>query len=155
MIKIIRAGIDKAEFVIEYVNRLLEELGDEPQTSAEADIEKIVDAWRENENRFTVFIACDMNDQPAGVITLAECFAIYAGGNYGIINELYVSPEFRSREVGRRLLDTVKEYAVERGWKRIDVTAPSGERWIRTVKFYEREGFIFTGPKLKYYLKID
>jgi GNAT superfamily N-acetyltransferase len=59
-------------------------------------------------------------------------------------------PSHRSVGVGRLLLDAVKAYGRERGWSRIDVTAPESPRWDRTRRFYEREGFTFTGPKLKF-----
>jgi hypothetical protein len=39
--------------------------------------------------------------------------------------------------------------ARERGWRRLDVTAPPGDAWRRTVAFYEKNGFVFTGPKLR------
>jgi hypothetical protein len=29
------------------------------------------------------------------------------------------------------------------------VTAPPGDAWKRTVAFYEANGFVFTGPKLR------
>jgi hypothetical protein len=32
------------------------------------------------------------------------------------------------------------------------VTAPESARWSRSQGFYEREGFRFTGPKLKFLL---
>jgi hypothetical protein len=31
----------------------------------------------------------------------------------------------------------------------IEATAPPGARWDRSVAFYERNGFVFTGRKLK------
>lgn len=84
-----------------------------------------------------------------GILTLTESQAIYAGGFYGVIDEMYVDPEFRSKEIGKKLVQKSIEIAKERGWKRIDVTAPTdGNK--RTVRFYEKNGFVFTGPKLKY-----
>ena len=103
--------------------------------------------------RFTSFIARNDAGDTVGVLTLAECFAIYAGGRFGIINELYVSSGHRSEGVGERLVAAACEYGKTRDWRRIDVTAPAGERWQRTVAFYERLGFVFTGPKLKLILE--
>ncbi len=45
-----------------------------------------------------------------GVITLHECAAIYAGGIFGEISELYVKPEFSSLKVGELLLASAIEY---------------------------------------------
>jgi len=41
---------------------------------------------------------------------------------------MYVPPEFRSSGFGKKLIETIKEYAKSRGWVRIDVTAPPGEK---------------------------
>ena len=87
-----------------------------------------------------------------GVITISEAFAIYANGHYGVINEMFVLPEYRSRGVGALLLEAAKDLGRRRGWRRIDVTAPESERWHRTRHFYESQGFRYTGPKLKYVL---
>ena len=47
----------------------------------------------------------------------------------------------------------MKGLARESRWVRVDVTAPESPRWERTRRFYEREGFTFTGPKLKYLVR--
>ncbi|HZY98599.1 MAG TPA: GNAT family N-acetyltransferase [Candidatus Baltobacteraceae bacterium] len=78
-----------------------------------------------------------------------EVGAIYANGPYGIIPEMYVVPSGRSTGVGRRLIERAVEIGRERGWSRIDVTAPESPAWERTVRFYESCGFRFAGPKLK------
>lgn len=84
-----------------------------------------------------------------GVLTLTDHFAIYAGGRYGVIDELYVAPGHRSAGVGGMLLEAAKTLGREKAWRRLDVTAPAGEAWERTVRFYEARGFVFTGPKLR------
>lgn len=90
--------------------------------------------------------------QLCGVITLTESQAIYSGGIYGVIDEMYVLPSFRSQKIGSAVIAEVKKIAIRKNWKRIDVTAPTEEKWRRTVAFYESCGFVFTGPKLKYKL---
>jgi GNAT superfamily N-acetyltransferase len=88
------------------------------------------------------------NNEVAGIMTLVECFAVYANGYYGVINEMYVKPQFRSHGIGGLLVKSAKKWGIECSWRRIDVTAPESERWIRTQQFYEKQGFVFTGPKL-------
>lgn len=149
MITVERIGQEKANLIVEYVTRLLEELRDEP---FELHLEKIMADWNASGDRFIAFVALDGDGAVAGITTVVESFAIYANGNYGTINEMYVAPQHRSRQVGRMLIDAVKEYAGEKGWHRIDVTAPAGDAWKRTVSFYEKQGFVFTGPKLKFRL---
>jgi GNAT superfamily N-acetyltransferase len=84
-----------------------------------------------------------------GFMTLTECQAIYAGGRYGLLDEMYIKPEYRSKDIGAELVKEAKNIGLLRKWSRIDVTAPTEERWVRTVKFYEKCGFVFTGPKMK------
>jgi GNAT superfamily N-acetyltransferase len=152
MIKIEKAVVDSSSPVFDLVEKLLAELRDEGEDFSRLDRDRILAALNEAPQRFVAFMAYNENHQPIGIITLAEGFAFYAGGNFGIINELYITPDHRSQKVGQQLLNKVKEYGRRKGWQRIDVTAPPGDRWRRTVAFYEREGFTFTGPKLKFKL---
>lgn len=91
------------------------------------------------------------NDDAVGVVTVTESIALYAGGRIGVVNELYVVPPYRSEGVGKMLIDAVKQLAQERGWARIEVTTP-GEDYDKTLRFYEREGFMRIGPRFKYEL---
>jgi GNAT superfamily N-acetyltransferase len=152
VITIEEVGPDYSPKVFSLVSWLLDELKEDADEATGADTAKILADWRADENRVTVFIAFSESMEGLGIITLAENFAIYAGGKYGIINELYVEPNSRNRQVGKMLVETAKAFARTKGWKRLDVTAPPGERWQRTVNFYLREGFVHTGPKLKFML---
>jgi GNAT superfamily N-acetyltransferase len=84
-----------------------------------------------------------------GVITLNECAAIYAGGRFGEISELYVRARFRALGVGKRLLAAAVQFARQRGWSRLEVGAPEIPRWERAVTFYRQAGFAEVGPRLK------
>jgi GNAT superfamily N-acetyltransferase len=147
MITIEEIGLERADQIIDLVAKLLDEIS---EGSAELDRQKIIQDWTGNQDTFTAFVALDDSKTILGVITLVDSFAVYAGGRYGVINELYVLPEHRNQQVGRMLVETAKDYGRYQGWKRINVTAPLGEKWERTIKFYEREGFAHTGPKLKF-----
>jgi GNAT superfamily N-acetyltransferase len=144
--------IEEAPRVFDWVMRLLAELGEEGEELGALHTEKVLQAWREMANRFHVFVAQNAAGEICGILTLAEAFAIYANGNYGIINEMFVAPEYRSIGIGTMLVEAVKDFARQKKWARLDVTAPESERWERTRKFYEQQGFIFTGPKLKFLL---
>jgi GNAT superfamily N-acetyltransferase len=148
MIEIKRLTIDDSDTIIDLVGALLIELRDDWDGYKQPERNKILAEWKRHNDRFTVFAAYD-GTTPVGILTLAENFALYANGSYGIINELYIVPDHRSAGVGKMLIEAAKSYGRERRWKRIDVTAPPGEEWQRTVGFYEREGFVFTGPKLR------
>lgn len=86
---------------------------------------------------------------PVGLVLLNECAAIYAGGKFGEISELYVLPEYRSQGVAAQLLRAAETYAKEQGWKRLEVGAPAQPDWERTLAFYLREGFEEVGPRLR------
>jgi len=138
--------------VLRLVERLLAELADETDEFAGLDRERTLsDLERERQaNSFVALLARnDGGGAAIGVLTLTETFAIYAGGRYGVIDELYVEPAHRSAGIGRLLLEEAVAVARERGWRRLDVTAPPGAAWSRTVAFYEANGFVFTGPKLR------
>lgn len=152
-IRIDRLSIQEAYTVFDWILRLLKELGDEGDDLGTLNEKKVLKEWEQAGDRYQVFAAKTSDGRIVGVMTLMETFAVYANGNYGIINEMYTDPEFRSAGVGARLIDAAKQYGRERGWERIDVTAPESEGWKRTRRFYENQGFAFTGPKLKFVLK--
>lgn len=77
---------------------------------------------------------------------LNECAAIYVGGRFGEISELYVVPDARSENVGALLTDAAAAFGRERNWPFIEVGAPSVPAWQRTVDFYLKHGFEEIGP---------
>jgi len=149
MIQIGRVNADEASTVIDLIGKLFDEIRTEADTE-QIDRDRIIEQWNESEDKFIVYVAVNEENNPVGAITLNECFALFANGNYGIINELYVVPEERSHKIGHRLVEKAKEYGRRHDWHRIDVTAPPGEKWKRTLDFYKREGFHEAGPKLKF-----
>ena len=149
MISVIQADPAQIPAVLRLVGRLLVELADDPAEFAGWDASQVEPILRESGDRFAAFLAVGHDGEPVGVATLTEAVAAYAQGRYGIISELYVAPDYRSRGVGKLLLDAVAAFGRRRGWRRVDVTAPPEARWERTVEFYQQNGFVFTGPKLR------
>ncbi len=148
-IRIVRATAADRETVVALVERLLEELEDRPEEFAGLDRERVLREVEASGEAFTAFLARRPGGDAVGVVTVVETLAIYAGGRYGVIDEMYVAPECRGAGVGRLLIEAAKELGRQRGWVRLDVTAPPEKKWERTVKFYEKQGFVFTGPKLR------
>ncbi|MBC7777342.1 MAG: GNAT family N-acetyltransferase [Phycisphaerae bacterium] len=126
---------------------LFEEVGHTPTASEIAEIFLQIDS----DDFHSTLLALDDDDEAVGVLTIVESLALYAGGRIGVVNELYVVPDFRSEGVGKLLLDAAKELADSRGWVRLEVTTP-GEDYAKTLRFYEREGFMPIGPRYKYML---
>lgn len=100
-----------------------------------------------DQEKYFVFVARDDNRHEAGFIALYESYALYAEGSFGTLPELYVRAEYRSKSVGRRLLEQAKSFGRARGWKRLEVTTPPLPQFDRTLAFYEREGFAITGGR--------
>jgi GNAT superfamily N-acetyltransferase len=148
----VEAAAQDRDRVIDMVERLLSELEESPEEFQGIDRGKARRDLERAGGRFTAFLVLEAGGAAMGVTTVMETFAIYAGGNFGVIDEMYVDPAHRAGGVGTLLIDAVKDLARKKGWVRIDVTAPPGERWKRTVRFYEKQGFVFTGPKLRYRL---
>ena len=135
------------QVVSELLAKLFEEVGHTPTASEIAAIFLQIDS----DDFHSTLLALDDDEDVVGVLTLVESLALYAGGRIGVVNELYVVPEYRSEGVGKLLLDAAKELAESRGWVRLEVTTP-GADYPKTLHFYEREGFMAIGPRYKYML---
>jgi GNAT superfamily N-acetyltransferase len=88
-------------------------------------------------------------ETPIALMTLCESAAIYAGGIFGVITELYVVPEKRSSGVAKMLVDAAAALGRERSWGRLEVGAPRQPAWERSFKFYHKSGFDEVGPRLR------
>jgi GNAT superfamily N-acetyltransferase len=84
-----------------------------------------------------------------GFICIIESSSIYAGGKFGVINELYVKPKFRSKGTGKKLLLYADQLKEMKGWSRLELSTPEESKWKRTLNFYLKEGFTPTGVKMK------
>ena len=138
-INIRQAEVRDAHIVVDMVQRLLLELG-----SFQAfDTPTIVSLCAEllSTDLFKAFLAESATGSPLGVITLAECPALYVAGRIGWIQELYVVPEARSLGTGHQLIVAATTYGQKRQWQRLEVNTPEASAWPRTVAFYRQEGF--------------
>lgn len=140
------AGAGDAEAVAGLVHALLDELsgGKAPAPKAVLDTARAVLA-----EESVVAVIAETEGAPVGVMVLNACMAIYAGGRFGEISELYVRPELRSRGVAPKLLEVALAEGRARGWKRLEVGAPGQPAWKRTLDFYVRNGFQEVGPRLR------
>ncbi|MBK8557153.1 MAG: GNAT family N-acetyltransferase [Lewinellaceae bacterium] len=124
---------------------LFAEVGHTPDEEEIASVFADVDA----DEGHSTLLALDDDGEVVGIMTVATFVSLYAGGKIGVINELYVLPDFRSEGVGKMLLDFAKEIGEDQGWVRLEVTTP-GDEYDKTLRFYEREGFHRIGPRYKY-----
>jgi GNAT superfamily N-acetyltransferase len=139
------ANATDAETVARFIHALLDEL-----TGGKAPTPDVVRQSAEtvlaDAGGFAVIASAD--DEPVGIMVLNECTAIYAGGKFGYISELYVRPDMRSKGIAPHLLEVASQESRARGWKRLEVGAPGQPKWKRTLDFYLRNGFEEVGPRL-------
>jgi GNAT superfamily N-acetyltransferase len=144
-VEIIEATNVHAPLVASQVMALLLELDAEIDINQSV-LSEIAKSLIEDRKIFA-FLAIDEGES-IGVITLHECAAIYAGGLFGEISELYVMPKHRSQNVGQLLIGSAVEKAKELGWKRLEVGSPPEDEWPRTIEFYKSNGFSSIGKRL-------
>ncbi|AFH62621.2 GCN5 family acetyltransferase [Paenibacillus mucilaginosus K02] len=97
---------------------------------------------------YRVWLAVTEEDgEPAGFLSVHDSASLYAGGAFGIIQELYVRPAYRSHGLGRQLIEVAAAYAAAVGWKRLEVCTPPLPAFDRSLEFYKREGFEVTGGR--------
>lgn len=142
-----RAGAADAGTVCRFVDALLVELSGAASRHDER-LRTATELLAANDRVFGFLAIAE--DAPVGVLMLAESAAIYAGGAFGVITELYVVPEQRSTGVASRLVAAAAAFGRARSWRQLEVGAPRQPAWERSVRFYQREGFTEVGPRLKF-----
>ena len=140
------ASVDDADAVTRLVMNLYGEIDHNVTEDAARDVTRTLLAGEPSYRALLAFLP--ETQQAVGLLTLAQTCATYAGGRFGIIQEFYVEAEVRSRGVGSALLAHARELATKRRWTRLEVTAPFGERFWRSVQFYRENGFQDSGPRL-------
>ncbi len=90
-------------------------------------------------------IAAFDGDRIIGFGALCESHSLYAEGTFGIVQEFYVLPEYRSRNIGTKLISEIVAFARRKNWKRLELCTPPVPAFDRTVAFYQANGFEITG----------
>ena len=99
---------------------------------------------------YNVIAAFDEN-KIIGFGALCESHSLYAEGSFGIIQEFYVMPNYRSQEIGKKLINEIVNFSKNKKWKRLELCTPPLPEFDRTVAFYQENGFEITGGyKMKY-----
>lgn len=141
-----RATVGDVDVVLSLAFKLFAEIGHAVSTeAAEAAARELL----AKESGFWALVAIGEREEPLGLLTLTESAAIYAEGNYGDVQEVYVLPEARSSGVGRSLLEEAVNVARECNWSRFEVTPASRVTHPGAYAFYLANGFEETGPRLK------
>lgn len=145
-----KASGKDVEVILSMLIELYTELGEEREslTYLSGDLVTLI-----LESRKTEIYLVKENNKVVGIFTLTESQAIYAGGKYGVIDEMYIEDSYRGKNIGKEIIRFTSAIARNKGWFRVDVTAPTEEKSDRAKKFYRNNGFVFTGPKYKLYIE--
>lgn len=99
----------------------------------------------ENSDYF-ILIARSPRGHPLGHLTLFEQRTQYEG-NFGVLAELYVRPEFRRRGVANALLAEARAIARSSRWNRIEVPLPPTDRIEAALAFLDSKRFTEAGKR--------
>jgi GNAT superfamily N-acetyltransferase len=127
---------------------LLVELGGMPP--APAAMQAATRALLEDRDAGAVLVA-EQDGALVGMIAASFQTAIHIPGRYGLIQDLWVHPAWRSREMGADLVRALCALASERDIARIEVGLPR-ESFVgvdATEAFYRRNGFTPLGPRMR------
>ena len=136
-------GEDVAKLAVCLLNEIIERVG---MQAFDVDENKAVRLCEDfiADRRYRVLAAFD-DDRIVSFGALCESHSLYAEGSFGILQEFYVEPEYRSRNLGQRMIETMVEYGKWQGWTRLELCTPPLPAFDRTVSFYESNGFEITG----------
>ncbi|MGY0569657.1 GNAT family N-acetyltransferase [Bradyrhizobium sp. RDM12] len=111
--------------VAEAVEKLLSELGGPgPEFSLEGAKQAALRLIQDPEGGFIFVVEEQATEQIVGVASISAVQAVRAAGAYGVLQELWISRDFRSSGCGRHLLEAVDSEAKRRGWQMIEVALP-------------------------------
>lgn len=144
---LVDATIDESEVVGDFITQLLLELSPESTDEVLAmNINKIAQGLLRSSS--ILAILAKIGKDFVGVVTMHQCAAVYAGGYFGEISELYVSPQYRKHGVGKCLVEAAMEKCDARGWKRLEVCSPPVT--VTSVgEFYVEMGFTNIGNRFR------
>lgn len=134
--------------VVAAVAALLRELGGEPPPE-----DRVSDAIRAivGSPAAGLILVAKVDEAVVGILAASWQIAIHVPGRYGLVQDLWVDPAWRSRAVGAGLVDAFAERARWESVERIEVGLPreSFQGFPATQAFYLRNGFETLGPRMR------
>lgn len=95
----------------------------------------------------THYLVATANDKPVGYISCHGQILLHHCGLVYEIQEMYVLPEYRSRGIGKILLDALLEQISKENYVLLEVA--SNMKRVDAHRFYEANGFVKTTYKFK------
>jgi len=109
-------------------------------------------AFRSNTaaTNITYFIA-ELNGKPVGMVSCHIQPLLHHAALVSEIQEMYVAPQYRSKNIGNELMKHVVEHAKNEGAVQIEVTSRGTRE--NAHRFYQKEGFEKSHVKLVRYFE--
>lgn len=145
------AGVEDVDLVTSLMFELLTKttVRMDPEAAASRTLIRTIHQILSEHDGVWPFIALDANQQCVALLTLNECTALYAGGKFGEISELYIRAGQRSSGAGHSVVSAAVQFGRMRGWSRLEVAPASVPAWQhRSLDAYTRLGFTEVGPKM-------
>ncbi len=138
-----------ARAVAEAVHALLVELGGRP--AAVDAIEREARTLVRNPEAGALLLAESNGTGLVGLLGASWLSALHIPGRYGLIQELWVHPSWRSLTIGRDLIEAVFALARARRIARVEVGLPSDgfAGLAATAAFYRGNGFELLGARMR------
>jgi branched-chain amino acid aminotransferase len=130
------------------VGELLLELGGTPTSMA--GMKEAARALTEDEQAGVLLVA-DADGAIVGVLGASWQMAIHIPGSYGLIQDLWVHPQWRGQAIGASLITALFDLARDMGIDRVEVGLP-GDGYTglsSTEAFYRANGFHSKGPRMR------
>lgn len=89
------------------------------------------------------------NGKPVGFANLMTIFSIWTHGKAIILDDLYLCPQVRGKGYGKRALEYIEQFAVERGCKRLQFQSEVTNQ--NAMEFYISQGY--SPADMKFYVK--
>lgn len=142
------AALEDVPAIAIAVRELLIELGADPTLPAalEAPARALIE-----DGSLGLLLVAEEQGQIVGVLGVSWQVAIRIPGRYGLIQELWVHPEWRGRTIGGDLLAALFELARRQRVMRLEVGLPSGRftHLAATEAFYVTCGFKMIGMRMR------
>jgi GNAT superfamily N-acetyltransferase len=151
-VRVRAASVEDAPGVAAAVEALLIELGGERPSTAE--LEEAARALAEGREAGALLLA-EADGAIVGVCAASWQHAVHVPGRYGTIQDLWVHPDWRSRALGRELVEALAGLAGTLGIGRLEVGLPQ-EGFAQlgaTERFYLGNGFSPLGPRMRRLLR--
>ncbi|MDR1201670.1 MAG: GNAT family N-acetyltransferase [Tannerellaceae bacterium] len=147
------AELSDTDQIMEAVRLLVAELRNVPKTTLPLSSNDVVDRLIAKSIPGAIFIAETIGDKKScvGIITISVQEAIHVGGQYALIQELWVHPNYRNFAIGTQLMDIVKKFCGEHNLNNLEVCLPKKdfEKFRDTYNFYKKMGFKELGPRMR------